>query len=604
MQTYFEQQQPFERIEVREDGYLWLVDYKDDQSEANKNGDAALQQPLLLHSTSLLLQQLREPWHEGVVYNHLTEEDEDQEDDDNGDEDEEEEDGSNTTSTKDHDAEEEKKVEAPESSNDKANDDSHGNNKDNDDESSSEGSSPVHSKQKKEKEAQVLQRYKELKRETNLGDRIMSAIMHIQLFRHDTRQRNRRNKRDKNGNGRRETKVKALEHQRERLLQQKQKREQVQEQTDDPEEKEAETKEDAVHNENQSNQAGVVNVKEKDRKDFVPVGTKAPKDKNNIDNDDDDDDDESVASALQSPQNPYVRMIRTLNSFRALVPLILPILHHNDRDCKDLSMGRKNTRLPNKRKPFCWIIGTHVFDFATVNQFQAMQFQLQELLEFFLPRHIATNVWDSLLPDEHEFWRQEWLTYVWVPPQNTSFTHSIYLVSPYTILKELQAAEDDTSNSATSSVEDTCRKMDEKFFAEERSKKEAKKAVNEQDKYRLAVDRVQSRISQLLTKDFSGSRLSVYGSCLSNLSLKASDVDLSLYLPQAERVRKSFENGSWSPSRYEKEMAKLVREVWRKLMYRKSEFADMVPVTRARVPVVKGCYLKANNPYTPDGSLQ
>ena len=322
-----------------------------------------------------------------------------------------------------------------------------------------------------------------------------------------------------------------------------------------------------------------------------------------------------MSSAPLQLEHPYVRLVRTLNSLRALVPVLRALIFHKDRNNKDLRVGRKAARLPNKRKASCWLLGNRVFDVATVATCQTIDMHLQDLLESFLPDQMASDVLEGTLNDEHEFWCHQWLSHVWVP---TDPVPSISLASPVKILQEYALEKEDVKSETESkevtplrrrAMEAICKACDERFFQSTKANTgpdsgAQKKAAAEQKEYEQSIDRLHKRLSHLLEKDFPGARVSVYGSCLSNLSLKASDVDLSLFLPHADRVRKSFQNGFWSPSRYEKEMSKLVREVWRKLMYRKTEYADMVPVTRARVPVVKGCYLKANNPHTADGSLQ
>ena len=93
--------------------------------------------------------------------------------------------------------------------------------------------------------------------------------------------------------------------------------------------------------------------------------------------------------------------------------------------------------------------------------------------------------------------------------------------------------------------------------------------------------------------------------CLSNLSLgKGADVDLSLWLPEADKLQTDFHEGLVGASKYEKQMKQYVYQVFHKLNNRGHEFRDVQPVTRARVPVVKGTYNMAQNPYASDGSIK
>ena len=100
-------------------------------------------------------------------------------------------------------------------------------------------------------------------------------------------------------------------------------------------------------------------------------------------------------------------------------------------------------------------------------------------------------------------------------------------------------------------------------------------------------------------------RVSIYGSCLSNLSLgKGADVDLSLWIPEADQLRTAFQIGQIEANLYEKDMKRLVYQAYHKLRNLQQEFRGMQAITRARVPVIKGTYTFANNPYSPDGSIK
>ena len=100
-------------------------------------------------------------------------------------------------------------------------------------------------------------------------------------------------------------------------------------------------------------------------------------------------------------------------------------------------------------------------------------------------------------------------------------------------------------------------------------------------------------------------QLTIYGSCLSNLSLgKGSDVDMSLWIPEADVLKRGFHDGSLEAWRYESGMTKLVYQVFRKLNNLRSEFRGMTPITKARTPVITGTYSYAGNLFTEDGSIK
>lgn len=518
---------PYERIEARDDGYLWLVNHEDEETE---------QQPLLLHAAASLMKQLKEKWHESIVFSDGEEEDdEEQEESNKDDEDSSEKDGDGDTLMEDANEEEASKQDDVEM-----------------------------------EDANNISK-KELERVLNLGDRILTTLTHIRLYKHDNRKRKRNNM-----HSFREGRVKALAHQRDRLQQQKQQQQQ-----------EGNTKNADAESTNNQPQQKDADDKEKD---FQIVGKKG---KNEADEE------------AFEPQDPHVRLVRTLNSIRALAPVLRQMLYHSERENKDLRLrsvgNKKKTRLPNKKKPCEWLLGNHVFDFANASSCRTMRMNLQELMDFFLPNHtIAKEFMGGTLENEAQFWCNDWLPRTWAYQDSTS--NSIHLASPYDVLAEFVSEDDDGTDDIKAKIRKQCQACDDKFFAKEAQV--GGKAQSEHKRYQLAVDKLHKKLSWILEKDFPGARLSIYGSCLSNLSLKASDVDLSLFLPQAQNAKKSFQNGFWDPSRYEKEMTRLVREVFRRLIRRQGEYKDMIPVTRARVPVVKGCYMQAKNPYTTDGSLQ
>ncbi|KAL7541209.1 hypothetical protein ACHAXR_010721 [Thalassiosira sp. AJA248-18] len=121
----------------------------------------------------------------------------------------------------------------------------------------------------------------------------------------------------------------------------------------------------------------------------------------------------------------------------------------------------------------------------------------------------------------------------------------------------------------------------------------------------LSIDRLQDKLAFAISRRFNGSRLTVYGSVLSGLALEGShDVDVSIFIPELDRLKKNFDRGTVSASEYEKKARRIIYQVRDSLEYcRSRSFADLFAITRARVPVVKGTDVHAQNPYTHDGSL-
>ena len=143
-------------------------------------------------------------------------------------------------------------------------------------------------------------------------------------------------------------------------------------------------------------------------------------------------------------------------------------------------------------------------------------------------------------------------------------------------------------------------------------------------KYLLSIEKLRHRVEQRIrhgrkNHEFEDARLDVYGSCLSGLSLgKNADVDLSLTFSEAIEKKMDFEAGSLTAKKYNRHVTDTVYKIKRKLELSRpmggnprrgggqsmvEEFCDIEAVPRARVPVIKGVYMDANNPHSEDGSL-
>ncbi len=135
------------------------------------------------------------------------------------------------------------------------------------------------------------------------------------------------------------------------------------------------------------------------------------------------------------------------------------------------------------------------------------------------------------------------------------------------------------------------------------------------DLHRLHAFSVQNllrRLTQILTGAFRDSHLEIYGSCLSKLYLgKSSDVDISLYIPGAYDIYTRYQDGRMDKISYQKKMKKFVYKTFDSLNDRGNrprgaggvEFRNMEAVPFARVPVIRGIYQNANNPFSKDGSI-
>lgn len=79
---------------------------------------------------------------------------------------------------------------------------------------------------------------------------------------------------------------------------------------------------------------------------------------------------------------------------------------------------------------------------------------------------------------------------------------------------------------------------------------------------------------------------------------------MSLWIPEADTLKRCFYDGSIEAWRYNQEMTKLVHQVYRQLNNLRAEFTGMSPITKARIPVITGTYINAGNPFTEDGSIK
>jgi len=144
---------------------------------------------------------------------------------------------------------------------------------------------------------------------------------------------------------------------------------------------------------------------------------------------------------------------------------------------------------------------------------------------------------------------------------------------------------------------------------------------------RLSIEKLRDNLTRAITRHFpkkesSSIRLTVYGSCLSGLALEGShDVDVSIYIPELDVMKCNFDIGIVSAEMYEKKMRRIIFKVRDSLLNFNNnnnnntnnnntattatttmKFFDLLAITRARVPVIKGKMI-ASNPYTNDGSL-
>jgi len=306
-----------------------------------------------------------------------------------------------------------------------------------------------------------------------------------------------------------------------------------------------------------------------------------------------------------------LRTIRTLNSIRAIFPLLIRMFHHEDRKNAELEIhvrnsqgevtdtatlekledSKKKKKSGRKRNLLIWLLGDYVYDTANANQFTFLNESFWRILECILPderrifklvdmKDVSDSFWMTLMPE-------------FVENQNARR----HVPSPCSLFDSLPVPQQ-------AQVLATAKTCDEKylhvFHHENESAQQTRKL------YQAAVDKLINNLRIVLQKRYRGSEVRVYGSCLSNLALgKTSDVDISFHLPAFARLKHLFDMGQVEAKKYERDMRTFVYQTNNLLANQSSSgFRMKECITRARVPVIKGTYLYADNPFSPDGSLE
>lgn len=307
----------------------------------------------------------------------------------------------------------------------------------------------------------------------------------------------------------------------------------------------------------------------------------------------------------QAYADATLRTIRTLNSMRALFPVLVKMIRHehmhnteleiNIRDKEQEIIGvmtlealakKKKKRRQRDAEELVWILGDYVYDTTTKQHIANITERMWHVLQCFLPKNQIFNLmdnksssdsWSTVLPQILQEQRMRRITPI---------PDSLFL----TERKE-----------RVQSIAKTCDETYLHIFHHENAEAQHARGL-----YQQAVDRLVGTLRSILQRRYKGAEVIVYGSCLSNLSLgKSSDVDISLHLPAAAHLKEQFASGKIEAEKYEREMKSHVYKINSLLtnQYQKG-FQMQECVTRARVPVIKGTYLFAGNPYSLDGSIE
>lgn len=541
-----------DEIEIRDDGFLYVVNTKIDLVDEEEE-----QQPLLLHSTESLLQMLYPSLskesilnpneccgHYGHLERKLMKNSNKKYDgvvlEEENEEDTEMEDAA--TKTKDNDVIDDNVTVGREDEEAMDVEDVAGGEKDesNKEEDTIDGDN----NQKTQKIPPQYEIYQNLVRCNNLSAYTQSALLDIRLFRHRNRKEENRYGDGEKRMSREEQKVRALEAQQQKLLSKQQSQDASNGKSDD----------------------------------------------DGNDNDNNDDEVVGVGGDVHR-ESQTIKIARTINSIRALYPHLLPLFNHPRRNDKELFI--KKVQYKSKRRAMCWILGTKVFDTTTCKLWSNIHDDAKILLGSFVPMDVANVIMIDPLGlggSTTQYWQNH-------------FALDVLRKSKPKILNPIQILADrqDTDFSREEVLE-VSKRCDQDLCSH------VMETVNKskiQKQYDRAVDKFHKRLTNVLTRYFPGARVSIYGSCLSNLSLgEGADVDISVWTSDVDKLKTKYQNGTVSASKYEKSIKNLAFGVSRKLERMVHEFSEVYPVTRARVPVVKGKYNNAENPYSSDGSIQ
>jgi len=267
-----------------------------------------------------------------------------------------------------------------------------------------------------------------------------------------------------------------------------------------------------------------------------------------------------------------LRIAKTLNSIRLIYPLLIRMLTHSSKLDTELKIGKIS--FGEKKQ---WMLGDHVFDIVTSKNVATIKCYMALVLKSLLQED---EVEDILTGDFDLKW--ECLISRIIRKERVSMN-----------TPELLKLDENRMSEAM--------KHDKAILERIEGGQLSGMDISS---FQKAVNNLMKKLEFVLGSRFKGCRLEVYGSCLSDLAIgKASDVDVSLYIPKLQQVKENFEEGELSPSKYAGEVKKFIFLVQKRLCDFGNDFSQLVAVTRARVPVIKGCYLNAQNPYTKDNSL-
>ena len=282
------------------------------------------------------------------------------------------------------------------------------------------------------------------------------------------------------------------------------------------------------------------------------------------------------------------RFCMAFNSLRAMVTILRPVLNHPQKQDFELKMKNGTSIQKGERKnkkPVFYLFFDYVYDAVKLGGMRELIRELSRMLE-----DLGIN-------------------YNTVMRQNKDGTYEFGIVDCIQDLVEQGQCCMNGEAMANLCFEQMPKNPDVESKLHDAL---MKRFDFSNDEKQLALKKSISNLQEKLTEAISykmsrNSRLTVYGSCLSGLTLEGShDVDISVYIPELYDLKEQFDNGKLSASQYDARMSKQIFRVKNALIDHKKygdSFVDVFAITKARVPVIKGVDRHSNNPYSDSGHL-
>ena len=290
-----------------------------------------------------------------------------------------------------------------------------------------------------------------------------------------------------------------------------------------------------------------------------------------------DDNDPEPADECEIPAE--LRLAAVFNSLRILIDITRPMLNHPQS--QDATLKMKGPVIKKNGRHRFYLISKHIYSCVSLGSWKEVKGEYSKLLDE-LQGGLAERMSKFNNDSQYELIAKDWV--------RNFFNYELFMNQELLANKCMELPN--INPESASKLHDA---LIDRFENDH---------GHSQQLLTVSIINLQNSLTSAISRMFSGARLTVYGSCLSGLALEGShDVDVSIYIPELDGMKKSFDAGRVSAEEYEKRMRRIIFKVRDSLQYFRSDrFFDLFAITRARVPVIKG-KMFAQNPYTQDGSL-